>query len=421
MTITVAPTVASAASTSALPNTSSSQEVLTEGLPSEFASVFSQLVDRFNAFASEGKAKGDAGAQGVLKKTLTSESPDHRPLLADRDIKATASTGEQARQPLSSDALTLEQSAINAASAALQQVVARQEKNKEDAAIREGATPASLDALAALAGFMAPPVPVSQIPKRGESLLGQTQPEASASPMLPGQSLPRNEAPALSPLLAAASSETNANPAETLTPGGKPQQDFSAIFAGAQQNGEGNQAGPTIPGVSPSAAQASATVSGNGPTTPLPGAEARREIPIPVGANGWSTGLGDQVAWMSRSNQQQAQITLNPPNLGPLQITLNLSSDQVTAQFVSPHAEVRQAIQDAMPQLKEMLASSGIALGQSSVGSEPSRQQQDPAPGQRDTSRFQADQAILDGDRSQVVTTPASVIRGGRGMVDLFA
>lgn len=101
-----------------------------------------------------------------------------------------------------------------------------------------------------------------------------------------------------------------------------------------------------------------------------------------VGEHGWGQGLGDKLIWMAGQHQQVAQLHLNPPELGPLRITLTLDHDQASAQFVSAHVQVREAIETAMPRLREMLADSGITLGDTSVSTgafrEQARQQQQP-------------------------------------------
>jgi flagellar hook-length control protein FliK len=49
---------------------------------------------------------------------------------------------------------------------------------------------------------------------------------------------------------------------------------------------------------------------------------------------------------------------------------LNVVNDQAQAQFVSPHAAVRAAVEAALPQLRTALADNGIQLGQTSVGAD---------------------------------------------------
>ncbi|MGH8762383.1 MAG: flagellar hook-length control protein FliK [Nitrosospira sp.] len=94
-----------------------------------------------------------------------------------------------------------------------------------------------------------------------------------------------------------------------------------------------------------------------------------------VGAAGWDNALGQKVLWMASNQQQVAELNLDPPDLGPLQVTLSINNDQASATFVSQHADVRQALEAALPRLKEMMAESGINLGDATVSAETSQRQ----------------------------------------------
>lgn len=150
-------------------------------------------------------------------------------------------------------------------------------------------------------------------------------------------------------------------------------------------------------------------------------AAAAPQISVPLHDSRWAQDFGERVVWLAKNDQQTAQININPPQLGPMHITLNLSGDQASALFVSPHAEVRQAIQDAMPQLREMLAGAGINLGQSNVGAQLPQQNSGTSQQSSDASRFGNDNAILHGDSGHGATALPQPARNGRGMVDLFA
>lgn len=151
-------------------------------------------------------------------------------------------------------------------------------------------------------------------------------------------------------------------------------------------------------------------------------ASAAPQIATPFHDGRWAQDFGDKVVWLAKNDQQTAQLSINPPQLGPVHITLNLSGDQASAMFASPHSEVRQAIADAMPQLREMLAGAGINLGQANVGTQLPQQQQSGNPQQSSNPpRFAGDNAILPGDSGHGATALPAAARGGRGMVDLFA
>ena len=91
-------------------------------------------------------------------------------------------------------------------------------------------------------------------------------------------------------------------------------------------------------------------------------------LPSPVGSAPWGQELGQQMLMAVDGKLQTATLHLNPPQLGPLEVQLQMQGGQVNAQFASPHQAVRQAVESALPQLHDMFAGAGIQLGQASVG-----------------------------------------------------
>lgn len=149
-------------------------------------------------------------------------------------------------------------------------------------------------------------------------------------------------------------------------------------------------------------------------------ASHQHNVSAPLRDSSWPQQFGERIVWLARNDQQTAQININPPQLGPVQITLNLSGDQASLAFASPHSEVRQAIESALPQLKELLASSGINLGQTNVGANLSQN-----PGNHsnsaDGNRLANETAILEANDNAASTSASAVLQRGRGLIDLFA
>ncbi len=96
-------------------------------------------------------------------------------------------------------------------------------------------------------------------------------------------------------------------------------------------------------------------------------------INSPLGTDQWSNEFSQKIVWMCTQQNQVAELHLNPADLGPLNVTLNISNDQLTAQFTSPHIAVREAIENAMPKLREILADNGIMLNNASVNDQSPR------------------------------------------------
>ena len=137
----------------------------------------------------------------------------------------------------------------------------------------------------------------------------------------------------------------------------------------------------------------------------------------PVGTPAWDDALGQKMIWMAGDQLSSAELTLNPPDLGPVEIKLSLAGDQASALFVAHHAGVREALDAAIPRLREMLADTGLNLVNVSVGSE-SFQQSSSGSSQSHSNAPR----VIETDRSLIgfAGVPVSAARHD-GMVDLFA
>lgn len=145
-------------------------------------------------------------------------------------------------------------------------------------------------------------------------------------------------------------------------------------------------------------------------------------IATPLNDPRWSQQLGERVVWLARGDIQNAQININPAQLGPIQINISLNGDQMSAHFVAAHQEVRQALEDAMPRLRDMLSGAGINLGQANVGAQTQQQQQRESFahfGER--PRSSGEDAILSPDNHTASNMIGRPVQQGRGLVDLFA
>ncbi|MDX5630718.1 MULTISPECIES: flagellar hook-length control protein FliK [unclassified Brenneria] len=96
------------------------------------------------------------------------------------------------------------------------------------------------------------------------------------------------------------------------------------------------------------------------------------QLATPFGSPQWQDALSQQVVMFSRNGQQNAELRLNPQELGPLHISLKIDDNQAQIHLASANSQVRSALEAALPHLRNAMAESGINLGQSSVGSDAS-------------------------------------------------
>jgi flagellar hook-length control protein FliK len=154
-------------------------------------------------------------------------------------------------------------------------------------------------------------------------------------------------------------------------------------------------------------------------------AAAADNLSARVGTADWEDQVGQKVVYMVGSEDQTASLTLNPPDLGPMQVVLSVTNDQASVTFSSNQQEVRQALENALPRLREMMSESGIALGSATVnaGMPDGRQAQDQSSGRGNGGRWNG----AGGDDAGVAAVETTVrpartrVLGDNGMVDTFA
>lgn len=143
-------------------------------------------------------------------------------------------------------------------------------------------------------------------------------------------------------------------------------------------------------------------------------------VNTPVTSPAWPQQLGQQlVQFAQRGGDQLVQMQLHPAELGALSISLKFGEQGAQAHFLSSHAQVRQVIEQAIPQLREALAEQGISLGETSVGEQRESSEQ----GFAQQQAGQGSQPGVEGsqeDGSLASATPTAPITLD-GRVDLYA
>lgn len=98
--------------------------------------------------------------------------------------------------------------------------------------------------------------------------------------------------------------------------------------------------------------------------------------PLNLSQNAWESNLGSRLQMMVGQNVQSAEIRLDPPELGALDIKIKVTNDVASVNITSPHTQVREALETAVPRLREMFEESGLSLGDVNVRQESFAQQQ---------------------------------------------
>ncbi len=100
-----------------------------------------------------------------------------------------------------------------------------------------------------------------------------------------------------------------------------------------------------------------------------------RELRAPVGTHAWTQQLGDELAWMAQQGRDSASLKLSPEHLGPLEVRISMREGEASVWFGAANAETRSALEQALPRLRELFASQGLALADAGVFREAPRHQ----------------------------------------------
>ena len=100
-------------------------------------------------------------------------------------------------------------------------------------------------------------------------------------------------------------------------------------------------------------------------------------VPQAPGQPGWGDVFADRVSFAVRQSLQEAEIRLNPPSLGQVDVRIVMHNDQANLMFSSPHSAVRDAIEASMGRLRDMLSDSGFSLVNVDVSDKSLAQQRD--------------------------------------------
>ncbi|MDP2028132.1 MAG: flagellar hook-length control protein FliK [Thiobacillus sp.] len=294
--------------------------------------------------------------------------------------------------------------------------------------------PDAMLALAAAPNLLIQPPPPPPAPTSSESVAGAVVADALGARAPSQLNLPSGTpAPALQPAQAIdAAADTQAAAAQQAV-----KADFQAAMTTAT-SAQTTAAAASLQGqiaaaLSPDSLNADDTRT-DGINTPLmavtphallntisaPASVASNALAPSVGSAAWGQALGEKIVWMTAGAQQTASLTLNPPNLGPLQIVLSVTNDQATASFFSAQPEVRHALEAALPKLREMMNDAGIQLGQTTVGAETQQQQHETAnrEARRNTPSYPGSGNDTD---TGIQNLPLPIWQSGRGLVDTFA
>jgi len=124
--------------------------------------------------------------------------------------------------------------------------------------------------------------------------------------------------------------------------------------------------------------------------------------------------LSEKVVYQVNQKIQMAEIRLDPEDLGAMQIKVNLQQDQLSLQFTVQQAQAKEALEQHLPKLRELLEQQGLSLGESHIEQRSSQDKQE-------QSRQFAGGSGTANDEDLVAQTAQVQVKVSDRMVDYYA
>lgn len=102
---------------------------------------------------------------------------------------------------------------------------------------------------------------------------------------------------------------------------------------------------------------------------------ASHSINLPLPHPKWGDAMAERVVWLVNNQMQEAGLRLNPAHLGPIDVKISMENDQANILFTVQHGPVKEAVEAALPRLREMLAQSGVQLQDANVSDHQARRE----------------------------------------------
>jgi flagellar hook-length control protein FliK len=206
--------------------------------------------------------------------------------------------------------------------------------------------------------------------KAGELAMARLRPESRAAAQWPAVA-----ASTQSPTKAAPNAQASVAAPEQATSGlGKADgalPDFKLALAEAGTKTQ-DASVASSDGTSPEQTTVTSSADQNQGATATRDRDARSEVlkldtRLPIQSPRFGEGFSQQVVVLAQHGVQQAQMTINPPDLGPIEVRITIQHDQASVQIAAASGLARDVIQDALPKLREMMDQSGVRLNDAGV------------------------------------------------------
>ncbi|WP_440875598.1 flagellar hook-length control protein FliK [Thalassotalea sp. PLHSN55] len=132
----------------------------------------------------------------------------------------------------------------------------------------------------------------------------------------------------------------------------------------------------------------------------------------------FSHAVKEKVMLMVNQKLQQVDIRLDPPELGSMQIRVNLQNEQAAVSFTVQNQQAKEALEQNLTKLREMLAESGVDVGDANINHQQQSDQQEDEFAQHNgqAQSHQAEQEDV-----QIATLDGNLFKASANGIDYYA
>lgn len=125
----------------------------------------------------------------------------------------------------------------------------------------------------------------------------------------------------------------------------------------------------------------------------------------------------EKVMLMVNQKLQQVEIRLDPPELGSMQIRVNMQNEQAIVSFNVQNSQAKEALEQNLVKLREMLADSGVDVGDANVSQQQSENNHEGFDQQSESLA----QQVNDVNEVQTATLDANLFKASANGIDYYA
>ena len=151
-------------------------------------------------------------------------------------------------------------------------------------------------------------------------------------------------------------------------------------------------------------------------TSSLPGGSLPLNVATPVNSPDFSQALATQLTTLARDGVHEAELQLNPADMGPIAVQIVIDGAQAQIDFTASNAGTRQALETSLPALAAALNGAGLTLSGGGVFEQRSGGREGAADGERRAGGRSETIAIGAADGAASASP-----RAARGLLDLYA